>query len=147
MASIVSVNRSEKKGTFKQPIPEGRLVPDVGLLGDAHAVGGHRQLSLLAEESIDKMAALCGEAFAPGMFAENITTEGIELFSLPVGVRLRLGACEIEITQIGKECHHHCQIYQRLGSCIMPAEGVFARVRKDGVVKAGDTVEVMNNEE
>lgn len=148
MASVVSVNRSEKKGMMKQPVAEGRLVPDVGLVGDAHAVGGHRQLSLLAQESIDKMAALCKETFTPGMFAENITTEGIELYTLPVGTRLKVGACGIEITQIGKQCHHHCEIYRRVGSCIMPSEGVFARVLTGGAVKAGDKIEfIMNNEQ
>jgi len=142
LASIVSVNASARKGRIKRPVQEGRLVVDVGLAGDAHALGGHRQLSLLASESIEKMSAQCKEPFAPGMFAENITTEGVELYTLPVGTRLRLGECLVEITQIGKECHSHCEIFQRLGSCIMPVEGVFARVLAGGAVRAGDGVEL-----
>ncbi len=142
MASIVSINLSEKKGTIKQPVMEGRLVKGHGLLGDAHAGNWHRQISLLAQESIEKMIAKGAGELTPGMFAENITTEGIELFTLPVGTTLRLGECLVEVTQIGKTCHRHCEIYQKIGSCIMPFEGIFVIVLEEGTIRAGDVVEI-----
>ena len=143
MASIVSINLSEKKGTIKQPVTEGRLVKGHGLLGDAHAGNWHRQISLLAQESIEKMIAKGAGDLSSGMFAENITTEGIELFTLPVGTTLRLGECLVEVTQIGKTCHKHCEIYKKIGSCIMPFEGIFATVLEEGVVHPGDVVEIV----
>jgi MOSC domain-containing protein YiiM len=113
-----------------------------GLKGDAHA-GSGRQVSLLAQESIDKMIAL-GAAVSPGDFAENITVQGLEVMSLPVGARLKVGPeAELEITQIGKACHKGCAIREQVGDCVMPREGVFARVLKGGVVKPGDLVEVL----
>lgn len=144
MASIVSINLSEKKGTIKQPVTEGRLVKGHGLLGDAHAGNWHRQISLLAQESIEKMIAMGAGDLSSGMFAENITTEGIELFTLPVGTTLRLGECLVEVTQIGKTCHKHCEIYKKIGSCIMPFEGIFATVLEEGVIRAGDVVEIVS---
>ncbi|HWR23116.1 MAG TPA: MOSC domain-containing protein [Feifaniaceae bacterium] len=145
MASIVSVNISLKKGTVKQPVPEARLIKDHGMEGDAHAGSWHRQISLLAQESIDKMTAMGGGDLRPGMFAENVTTEGITLFTLPVGTKLKLGDCHVEVTQIGKACHQHCEIYKKLGACIMPFEGIFAVVLKEGAVHPGDIVEIVEN--
>ena len=140
--SITSINISPKKGTFKQPVKEAELCVDFGIVGDAHAGNWHRQISLLAQESIDKMTALGLDDLVPGKFAENITTQGIELFTLPVGTRLRLGACVVEVTQIGKECHQHCEIYKKVGQCIMPHEGIFVKVLVPGVVRVGDAIEV-----
>jgi MOSC domain-containing protein YiiM len=140
MAHIVSINISEKKGTFKHPVKQGELKRDWGIQGDAHAANWHRQISLLAQESIDKMTALGVRDLEPGKFAENITTLGLALHTLPVGTRLKLGECEVELTQIGKECHHHCQIYQQVGLCIMPAEGVFVKVITEGTINPGDGI-------
>lgn len=148
MAKILAVCRSEAKGVSKTVIPEGVLREDYGLVGDAHAdpAGGRRQLSLLATESIDKMRAL-GLSLSPGDFAENLTCEGIELASLALGTRLRVGGqVVLEITQIGKECHQGCAIMRQVGKCIMPREGVFARVVRGGTVAAGDSIEVVKSE-
>ena len=142
MATITSINISPKKGTFKQPVEQAELKVDFGIVGDAHAGNWHRQISLLAQESIDKMTALGIEGLVPGKFAENMTTEGIELFTLPVGTRLRLGECLVEVTQIGKECHQHCEIYKKVGQCIMPHEGIFVKVLVPGVVRAGDAISI-----
>ena len=140
MASIVSINTSPRKGTFKQPAESAELRVDFGIVGDAHAGNWHRQISLLGRESIDKMIAIGAGALVPGMFAENITTEGIELFSLPVGTKLRLGECLTEVTQIGKECHQHCEIYRKVGKCVMPLEGIFVRVLTPGTIHIGDEI-------
>jgi MOSC domain-containing protein YiiM len=142
MARIVSVNISEKKGTVKHPVAEGVLRRNLGIVGDAHAGDWHRQISLLAQESIDKMTALGVSDLTPGKFAENITTEGLELYTLPVGTHLCLGECEVEVTQIGKECHSTCEIFQQVGKCIMPLEGIFVKVITEGTVKAGDEVKL-----
>jgi len=143
MARIIAVCKSKKKGTRKEDVKEGLLEEGFGLVGDAHAdCCTHRQVSLLAVESIDKMRAL-GLELSPGDFAENLTTEGIDLVSLPVGTRMSVGKQVIlEVTQIGKECHTKCAIYKQVGKCIMPEEGVFARVIKGGPVRAGDQIEV-----
>jgi MOSC domain-containing protein YiiM len=143
MARIIAVCKSDKKGTKKEDVKEGLLKDDFGLVGDAHAdCCTHRQVSLLALESIDKMRAL-GLELKPGDFAENLTTEGLDLLSLPVGTRVSVGnQVVLEVTQIGKECHAGCAIYQQVGKCIMPEEGVFARVIRGGPVKAGDPIEV-----
>jgi MOSC domain-containing protein YiiM len=116
------------------------LKQNYGILGDAHAGGWHRQVSLLAIESIHKMQKM-GLDVDPGDFAENITTEWIDLVALPIGARLRIGETLLEITQIGKECHTRCAIYHQVGDCVMPKEGVFAKVINDGVVAAGDSIE------
>ncbi len=145
MATITSINISPKKGTFKQPVNQAELCVNFGIVGDAHAGNWHRQISLLAQESIDKMTALGLSDLVPGMFAENITTQGMELFTLAVGTRLRLGACVVEVTQIGKECHQHCEIYKKVGQCIMPHEGIFVKVLMPGVVRVGDSIEVEAN--
>ena len=142
MATITSINISPKKGTFKQPVEQAELRIDHGIVGDAHAGNWHRQISLLAEESIDKMTALGLSDLTPGKFAENITTQGISLFTLPVGTVLTLGACRVEVTQIGKECHQHCEIYKKVGQCIMPQEGIFVKVLTSGVIKNGDEIVV-----
>jgi MOSC domain-containing protein YiiM len=143
MAKIIAVCKSDKKGTKKKDVGEGLLKTNFGLVGDAHAdCCTHRQVSLLAVESIDKMRAL-GLDVNPGDFAENLTTEGIDLVSLPVGTRIAVGKqIVLEITQIGKECHAGCAIYRQVGKCIMPEEGVFARVIRGGPVRAGDQIKV-----
>ena len=143
MARIIAVCKSDKKGTRKEDVKEGLLKDDFGLVGDAHAdCCTHRQVSLLAVESIDKMRAL-GLQLKPGDFAENLTTEGLDLLSLPVGTRVSVGnQVVLEVTQIGKECHAGCAIYRQVGKCIMPEEGVFARVIRGGPVKAGDPIGV-----
>lgn len=140
---VVSVNISETKGVRKTPVQEIVLREDYGLDGDAHASSEwHRQVSLLALESIGKMQD-AGLDVSPGDFAENITTEGIDLMHLPVGTRLSIGErVELEITQIGKVCHERCAIYYQAGDCVMPKEGVFAQVVQGGVVKKGDPIAV-----
>jgi MOSC domain-containing protein YiiM len=138
-ASIISVNISETTGVRKTPISQGRLEPQVGLVGDAHSGTWHRQLSLLAFESIEKMRGQ-GLDVHPGDFAENITTQGLILHTLPVGTRLKLGSVEVEVTQIGKTCHTGCAIRQQTGDCVMPREGIFARILNPGTVAAGDPV-------
>lgn len=145
-AKIIAVCKSKKKGTKKEPIAEAVLRQDYGLIGDAHAdCGTHRQVSLLAIESINKIRSL-GFNIGPGDFAENLTCEGIELVSLPVGTRLSIGRKVIlEISQLGKECHIGCDIYRQIGKCIMPKEGVFARVIQGGLVKRGDKIRVLEN--
>ncbi len=144
MASIVAVSTSEQKGSKKRTIKEGLLREDYGLVGDAHAgPDGHRQVSLLALASIEKIQKL-GLAVNPGDFAENLTTEGLELFTLPLGTRLSVGqGIILEITQIGKECHDRCAIFKQVGTCVMPTEGVFTRVIRGGKVMAGDKLEVV----
>ncbi len=149
MAKIIAVCKSEQKGTRKEAIREGYLNQNRGLAGDAHADGGtHRQVSLLGMESINKMRNR-GFAVGPGDFAENLTTEGINLLALPIGTRLTVGEEVIlEITQIGKECHTGgCAIFREIGKCIMPKEGVFARVIQGGAVRAGDAVRVSQDGE
>lgn len=141
MGTIVSLNISTEKGVVKIPVAEVELVIDHGVKGDAHAGKWHRQVSLLAEESIDFMREK-GLELDPGVFAENITTKGIELVNLPVGTRLIAGEAELEVTQIGKKCHKGCAIFQQVGDCIMPREGIFARVTVPGKLRCGDTIAV-----
>lgn len=140
---VAAVNISEKKGQVKKPVDRGVLVKDFGLEGDAHGGSWHRQVSLLAQESIDKMKALGIVGLCTGKFAENITTEGIELHTLGVGTRLKAGEAVLEISQIGKECHRGCEILKQVGKCIMPTEGIFARVIEGGEIKPGDKIEVL----
>ena len=141
---VVAVCRSEKTGTKKEPCGEGIFLEDFGLEKDAHASRGiARQVSLLAEGSIDKMRSL-GLELNPGDFAENLTVGGMELFTLPVGTRLQVGKEVIlEISQIGKTCHKGCAIFQAVGACIMPKEGVFARVIRNGKIRTGDDIEII----
>jgi MOSC domain-containing protein YiiM len=140
---IVSIAVSRKKGTPKIPVEKAYLSKDHGLEGDAHAGPWHRQVSLLASESIEE-ARRQGLDVGFGDFAENIATTGIDWKKLPIGTRARLGGkVMIEITQIGKECHNRCAIYYKAGDCIMPREGVFARVLVEGPIKCGDSIEIM----
>ncbi len=141
MAKIVAVCSSRKKGTKKGIIAEGVLREDYGLSSDAHAdCCTHRQVSLLAIESINKMRSL-GFDVGPGDFAENLTTEGLDLTSLPVGTYVSIGKeIILEVTQIGKECHTGCAILRQIGKCIMLKEGVFAKVIRCGLVKSGDQI-------
>ncbi len=139
---VVAVCVSGRKGEKKVPVPSVMLVKDHGVRDDAHAGPGIRQVSLLAEESIAKMRDK-GLSVGPGDFAENVTVAGIALPALPVGTRLRVGETLLEITQIGKECHTRCAIYLQAGDCVMPREGIFARVLRGGAVAAGDAVEVV----
>ncbi|NLW06827.1 MAG: MOSC domain-containing protein [Clostridia bacterium] len=143
MGRIVAVCSSAHKGERKKNIEQGILVPNHGLEGDAHAGPWHRQISLLALESIAKMQAK-GLQVGPGDFAENLTTEGIDLVSLPLGTRLKIGDQVIaEITQIGKKCHSRCAIYEQAGDCVMPREGIFVAILKGGPVQVGDRIEVL----
>lgn len=140
---IVAVCISKSKGERKIDVREAELKVDFGLIGDAHAGDWHRQVSLLAIESIAKMRA-SGLDVGPGDFAENLTTKGLDLYALPIGTRLQVGrSALLEITQIGKECHDRCAIYHQAGDCVMPKEGVFAVVLKGGPVKCGDAIQVM----
>ena len=141
MARIVAVCKSEEKGTRKEAVAEGLFKEGYGLIGDAHADSStHRQVSLLAMESINKMSEM-GFDLGPGDFAENLTTEGLEVASLPVGTQISIGEdILLEVTQIGKECHSGCAIYRQIGKCIMPKEGVFARVLRGGSVRVGDQI-------
>ena len=140
---IKAISISKERGTKKYNGPTARLKAGFGIEGDAHAGDWHRQISLLGKESIEKMRAK-GADVTEGDFAENITTEGIDLQSLAIGSKLRLGPeVEIEITQAGKKCHSDCAIFQQVGDCIMPREGIFAKVTKSGQVKTGDSIEVL----
>ena len=139
---VIAVCTSEGKGTPKRNVGSGELKEEWGLVGDAHAGNWHRQVSLLAMESIEKMQAK-GLKVRPGSFAENVTIRGLELHTLPVGTRLRLGKALAEVTQIGKECHDRCAIYYQAGDCVMPREGIFVRILRGGAVSVGDTVEVL----
>ncbi|MDD5104978.1 MAG: MOSC domain-containing protein [Desulfuromonadaceae bacterium] len=138
-ATVLAVCTSLNKGERKTPVPSVELVAEHGMAGDAHAGDWHRQVSLLAQESIDKMRAM-GLSVSAGDFAENITTTGIDLASLPIGTRLSIGSTLLEVTQIGKECHTRCAIYYQAGDCVMPKEGIFARVLKGGVLSAGTDI-------
>lgn len=141
---IIAVCTSEAKGERKADVGQAELKEGFGLVGDAHGGDWHRQVSLLAIESINKMRA-AGLDVGPGDFAENLTTKGVNLYSLPIGTRLRVGSSVLlEMTQIGKECHDRCAIYHQAGDCVMPREGVFAIVVKGGPVKTGDSVEVLD---
>ena len=142
---IVAVCTSKEKGERKTDVGQAELQEGFGLVGDAHGGDWHRQVSLLAIESIDKMRA-AGLDVGPGDFAENLTTQGVNLYTLPVGTRLRVGASVLlEMTQIGKECHDRCAIYHQAGDCVMPKEGVFATVINGGSVKTGDSLEVLGS--
>ena len=146
MANVTAVNISEQKGVQKHPVPSLTLRLGHGIVGDAHAGNWHRQISLLAEESVDRMRPLVSVPLNPGVFAENIDTRGIDLKSLPVGTRLRIGETEVAVTQIGKECHGDCAIMKAAGRCVMPTEGIFAVVTREGVVRPGDEIEILEVE-
>ncbi len=142
MAVVTSVNLSEAKGVFKHPVPEIELRCHHGIVGDAHAGDWHRQVSLLAEESVDTMRADAPMDLPAGAFAENINTRGLALKTLPVGTLLKVGPAILRVTQIGKECHNDCAIKKAVGRCVMPTEGIFATVEREGTVRPGDTIEV-----
>jgi MOSC domain-containing protein YiiM len=143
---VFSINVSKTKGVPKTPVGTAKLIENFGVGGDAHGEGGIRQVSLLAIESINKQNACPkvknnGEPLVPGDFAENITTQGIDLTSLRIGERFRIGkAAVIEISKIGKECHKFCAIYYKTGDCIMPREGIFAKVINGGIINKGDII-------
>jgi len=142
---VVSVNTSTATGVRKEPRPSVELAVGHGVAGDAHAGPWHRQVSLLAEESIERMRA-CGADVSAGAFGENVTTRGVVVHELPLGTRLRLGPCRVEVTQIGKECHDRCAIFHQVGDCVMPREGIFVRVLHGGPLRPGDEVRVLGGE-
>lgn len=142
--TVIAVCTSTVKHVQKDDVGSAVLVEELGLKGDAHAGFAHRQVSLLADESIDKMRALGLENLRPGAFGENLTTRGLDLISLQVGQRLRIGEeVVLEVSQIGKECVDRCAIYYQAGDCIMPREGIFARVITGGRVSNGDAIRVV----
>ena len=143
MAEVTAVNISREKGVRKESVPYIDLKLRHGSVGDAHAGDWHRQISLLADESVDTMRKACPIELDAGIFAENINTRGITLKTLPVGTHLSVGETELEVTQIGKQCHNDCAIKKATGKCVMPTEGIFAVVVKEGRVRAGDTIEVL----
>lgn len=143
MGEILAVCISDKRGIQKKPVPVINCVKDHGIKEDAHAGDWHRQISLLADESAAIMREK-GVSIGPGDFAENVLTRGIEVKTLPIGTRMRVGdSVVLEVTQIGKECHQHCAIYQAAGDCVMPREGIFAIVIEEGAIKAGDEINVL----
>ena len=141
MAVVTSVNLSEAKGVFKHPVPEIELRCHHGIVGDAHAGDWHRQVSLLAEESVDTMRADAPMDLPAGAFAENINTRGLALKTLPVGTLLKVGPAILRVTQIGKECHNDCAIKKATGECVMPTEGIFVVVVEGGRIQPGDAIE------
>lgn len=143
MAKVLAVCISEKKGEKKHPVEKIEIRIDHGIVGDAHAGNWHRQISLLAKESVDKMRERIPIELRAGDFAENILTEGIILHELEVGTVLRVGDTEMEVTQIGKECHSDCEIKKQVGICVMPLEGIFCKVLKEGTIQAGDEINII----
>ncbi len=138
---IVAISVSQKKGVRKTNVPSASLREDFGIIGDAHAGSGNRQVSLLAQESIEKMRGK-GLNVGAGDFAENITTQGLDLCGLKIGTKLKINNdVLLEITQIGKVCHTRCNIYYQAGDCVMPKEGIFAKVIQDSIIKVGDRME------
>lgn len=145
MAKVMAVNISEKKGVPKHSIEKGYFEVNHGLDGDAHAGDWNRQVSLLGMESIEKMKVKGLKGLCMGKFAENLTTEGIVLYELPVGTKLKIGETLMEVTQIGKECHKGCAIRKLVGDCIMPREGIFTKVLTAGWIKPGDEITVVED--
>ncbi|MEG2144217.1 MAG: MOSC domain-containing protein [Oscillospiraceae bacterium] len=143
IGKVLSVNISETKGVVKLPVESAVMIENLGLEGDAHAAAGIRQVSLLGQDSVDKMTALGVADLVPGIFAENITVEFPEIFKLAVGTKLRIGETLNEVSKIGKECHKGCAIKEKVGMCIMPTEGIFVSVIKGGTIKKGDIIEVI----
>lgn len=145
-AEVVAVSISRKKGMRKENMPEGLLIENHGFKDDAHAGDWHRQVSLLAMESIEKIREK-GLDVVPGNFAENITTCGIDLVNLPIGTKVKVGdEVLMEVTQIGKECHNRCAIYYQAGDCVMPREGIFTKVLRGGTVKKGDPIVIVDGQ-
>ena len=146
MAKILAINTSGKKGVMKEEVEEAVLREEHGIVGDAHAGPGIRQISLLANESIDKIRDKLEVGLCFGRFAENITTEGISLSTLPIGTQLKMGKeAVIEITKIGKECHNECEIKRLAGDCVMPREGIFGKVVKGGKIFKNDEIDTLDN--
>ncbi len=143
MAKVLAVCISEHKGEQKHPVETAEVRVDHGIVGDAHAGNWHRQVSLLGIESVQKVQEKISFQLKPGDFAENILTEGITLYQLPVGTRLRIGAVECQVTQIGKECHADCAIRKQAGDCVMPREGIFVKILCPGTIRAGDEITVL----
>ena len=143
MAKILAVCISEKKGVQKHPVEEAELRVDHGIVGDAHAGNWHRQVSILGMDSVQKLQEKITLQLKAGDFAENILVEGICVYKLPVGTKLKLGTALCEVTQIGKECHFDCAIRKAAGDCVMPREGIFVKVLEGGTVKPGDALEVL----
>lgn len=140
---VLAVSTSDKKGIQKKNVPVAELKINHGIIGDAHAGEWHRQVSILAQESVDKMIAQ-GLELNPGDFAENITTQGLDLMSLKIGDRLKIGdTAVLELTQIGKECHTRCAIYHAVGNCVMPTEGMFFKVITEDEIRPGDSIEIL----
>lgn len=148
MGKILSINISKEKGTIKKPIDSAELLINHGIVGDAHAKNWHRQISLLADESIETMREQLEDntfnILKPGVFAENILTTGIELKTLPIGTQLKIGETIHEVTQIGKECHQGCEIRQIVGDCVMPREGIFTKVIRSGKIFVDDSIEIIS---
>jgi MOSC domain-containing protein YiiM len=144
MAKVLSINTSDKTGVIKHPVAQAEFA-DGGIKGDAHfGLDEIRQVSLLADESVNKMREM-GLELGAGVFAENITTQGIELKTLPIGTKLKIGETLQEVSKIGKECHHGCAIKQQTGTCVMPTEGIFTRVLQGGIVRVGDSIEILQD--
>ncbi len=139
--NVIAVNISEKKGTLKKNVGIGTLVEGHGLEGDAHAGKWHRQVSLLGKDTFEKM----NNIVEYGGFGENITVEGICVYELPVGTKLKINSALLEVTQIGKKCHRPCEVMERVGVCLMPKEGIFAKVLNGGEIKVGDTIEIVGD--
>ncbi len=142
---VLAVCVSARRGMRKAAVRKAELVVDHGIAGDAHAGPGHRQVSLLSASSVEKIKARGIDTF-PGIFAENIVTGGLELMTLPVGTLLSVGEARLQVTQIGKQCHSRCAIYEQAGDCVMPREGIFARVTRGGIIEVGDGIEVLQSE-
>ncbi|MDK2563053.1 MOSC domain-containing protein [Romboutsia sedimentorum] len=140
---VIAINISKEKGVIKTPIEVGFFKENHGLVGDAHAGDWHRQVSLLGDESIDKIRAMGIDDLGSGKFAENITTKDIILYKLPVGTKLKIGETIQEVTQIGKKCHAGCAIKSQVGDCVMPREGIFTKILKAGKIIPGDKIEVI----
>jgi MOSC domain-containing protein YiiM len=143
IGKVIAINFSKEKGVIKETIPVGYFEKDHGLVGDAHAGKWHRQVSLLAKESVNKMTEKGVKGLCSGKFAENLTTEGLILHKLPVGTKIRIGETIQEVSQIGKECHNGCAIKAQVGECIMPKEGIFTVVLQSGNIKEGDLIEII----
>ena len=141
MPQVLAVCISEKKGTVKHPVPEIQLKIDLGIVGDAHSGNWHRQVSLLADESVELMRQRFPD-IPTGAFAENILTQGIVLSKLPIGTKLRVGQVLLQVTQIGKECHADCAIRRQVGDCVMPREGIFTKVLEEGSIRPGDEITI-----
>lgn len=142
MGKVIAVCTSPAKGTQKQNVGRGVFIEDFGIEGDAHAGKWHRQVSLLSHDKIEAFRAR-GAEVADGAFGENLVVEGIDFKTLPIGTRFQCNEVILELTQIGKECHHGCEIFQKMGECIMPKEGVFTKVIKGGVIETGDILNII----